>query len=186
MFQSTSPYLPFPGGRFFTPNGKLAFYSTVMQAEGKPPLPVYEPEAESAEGAPELHQRYPLSLISPASRYSISSSFANLALTHTPEEQPTLQMNPRDAAQRNLVDGALVQVFNDRGSCKLYARITEDPPPGVVVGPKGRWAMHSPEGRSINQLTSTRLSDLGGGATFHSTLVQVALAKETVTERCLA
>lgn len=171
-----APYMPFPSGDFFTPSGKLEFYSTRMQSEGQPPLPTYEPDAESREGSPDLHARYPLSLISPASRYTISTSFANLALRKTPEEQPTVQINPLDAVRRNIQEGDPVRLFNDRGSCMVYARVTEDTPPGVVVSRKGRWAKLSPGGHSINQLTSTRLADLGGGATFHSTLVEAVRA----------
>jgi len=46
------------------------------------------------------------------------------------------------------------------------------------------WAKLSEGGRNINLLTSDRLTDLGGGATFYSTLVEVerADATSTVTE----
>jgi hypothetical protein len=43
---------------------------------------------------------------------------------------------------------------------------------GVVAG-RLDWSKLSPGGRNVNALTSERLTDIGGGATFYSTLVQV-------------
>ena len=42
--------------------------------------------------------------------------------------------------------------------------------------PSGWWASLSPGGSSANALTPDGLSDLGGGADFHDTLVQVTRA----------
>jgi hypothetical protein len=42
-----------------------------------------------------------------------------------------------------------------------------------VVGAQLGWAKLSEGGLNINVLTSARLTDLGGGATFYSTLVEV-------------
>jgi anaerobic selenocysteine-containing dehydrogenase len=50
--------------------------------------------------------------------------------------------------------------------------------PGVV-GAKLGWAKLSAGGVNINVLTSARLTDLGGGATFYSTLVEVERVLET-------
>jgi hypothetical protein len=43
----------------------------------------------------------------------------------------------------------------------------------VVCAPSTRWAKKSPDSRNVNALTSERLTDKGGGATFYSCLVQV-------------
>ena len=64
-------------------------------------------------------------------------------------------------------------MFNDRGECQLYAEVTEDVREGVVVAEGNWWAKHSPAGRGINTLLSTRLADLGGGSTLHCNLVEV-------------
>jgi anaerobic selenocysteine-containing dehydrogenase len=45
--------------------------------------------------------------------------------------------------------------------------------PGVVSAPSVRWGKRSPGKRNVNALTSERLTDAGGGATFYSCLVQV-------------
>jgi anaerobic selenocysteine-containing dehydrogenase len=48
-------------------------------------------------------------------------------------------------------------------------------PPGVVAG-RLNWNKLSPGGNNVNLLTSQRLTDIGGGATFYSTLVEVRKA----------
>ncbi len=48
-----------------------------------------------------------------------------------------------------------------------------------VVGAQLGWAKLSDAGLNINVLTSDRLTDLGGGATFYSTLVEVERVPET-------
>ncbi len=44
---------------------------------------------------------------------------------------------------------------------------------GVVCAPSVRWNKLAPEARNVNALTSDRLTDIGGGATFYSCLVEV-------------
>ena len=50
-----------------------------------------------------------------------------------------------------------------------------------VVGARLGWAKLSENGININVLTSARLTDLGGGATFYSTLVEVERVAEHPT-----
>jgi anaerobic selenocysteine-containing dehydrogenase len=44
---------------------------------------------------------------------------------------------------------------------------------GVVLAPSVRWSKLASDHRGINALTSDRLTDLGGGPTFYSCLVDV-------------
>ena len=67
-----------------------------------------------------------------------------------------------------------MRVFNARGDCRLRARVSCDVRPGVLSTRSMRWERFG--GRTvngINQLTSQRLTDIGGGATFFSCLVDV-------------
>jgi anaerobic selenocysteine-containing dehydrogenase len=63
-------------------------------------------------------------------------------------------------------------VFNDRGEAFLRARVNGAVRAGTVSA-RLNWAKLSPHGASINVLTSERLTDMGGGATFYSALVEV-------------
>ena len=92
--------------------------------------------------------------------------------------QHELEIASADAERRGIVDGDRVRVFNERGEIFLHARVDGAVPPGVV-GAKLGWAKLSAGGLNINVLTSDRLTDLGGGATFYSTLVEVERASAT-------
>ena len=170
------PHLPFGDGVFPTPSGKVEFYSERLAADGLPPLPTYTPLEESAARRPHLAERYPLRLISPASHVLTSSSHHNQAV-QVVGDLPWLEISPADAAARGLSDGDPVRVWNDRGACQLVTKIVSDLQPGLLVTEKVRWPKLSPDRHNVNFTTSQRLSDVGGGATFHENHVQAARAK---------
>jgi anaerobic selenocysteine-containing dehydrogenase len=166
-------FAPFADGGFGTPSGKVEFYSERMAADGHDPLPTHVPLAESAEVTPELHARYPLTLISPKAHHFINSSFNDVRTLTRREGRPTVEIHPDDAAARGIADGDLVRVHNDRGACLLHARVTDSVRPGVLASPATWWPSAFADGCGINQLTSDRAADMGGGATFYTNLVQV-------------
>ncbi|SAK73563.1 molybdopterin-containing oxidoreductase [Caballeronia fortuita] len=166
---------PLAEGGFRTPSGKCEFYSERLEREGLDPLPDYLPPYESADGSPELAARYPLAMISPPARNFLNSSFVNIESLRAAEREPHLDIHPADAEARAIVDGALVRIFNDRGSMQARARVTERAREGVVVGLSIWWKKLSPDGRNANEVTSQALTDLGGSATFYDCLVEVKL-----------
>jgi anaerobic selenocysteine-containing dehydrogenase len=85
----------------------------------------------------------------------------------------TLYVSREDAAARGIQSDDLVRVFNNRGSCTLTASVDGRVRSGVVCAPAVRWGKRAPGRRSINALTSERLTDFGGGPTFYSCLVEV-------------
>ena len=105
----------------------------------------------------------------------LNSSFAEIPRMKEKEVRPTLQIHPVDAANRGIADGDLVKIWNDRGECELHARVMDSVLPGVVASQGLWWSRHHPKA-GVNRLTSSRLSDMAGGATFFSNLVQVARA----------
>ncbi len=169
------PYLAFADGRFPTPSGKIEFYSEKMAADGLDPLPTYEPALEGPQGDPELRRRYPLQMAAVPNHHFLNSSFCDVPRMREKEVRPTLEMHPQDAAARGLADGDPVRVWNDRGECRLNVRVIDSVLPGVVASNGLWWPKYEPEG-GVNRLTPSRLADMGGGATFFSTLVQVEKA----------
>ena len=167
-------FAPFAQGGFPTPSRKCEFYSATLEKQGIDPLPFYNPPAEV--GDAELGKRYPLAFISPPARHFLNSTFANVARFREFEAEPHLDIHPGDAAARGIADGDLVRVFNDRGSHRLRARVNGKPRPGVVVAPSVWWKKYAPDGGNANNLTSQRIADLGGGATFYDCRVQVERA----------
>jgi anaerobic selenocysteine-containing dehydrogenase len=166
-------FAPFAEGKFGTPSGKCELYSESLAAAGMPGVPEFIPPRESRMSAPELAREFPLALVSPAAHAFLNSSFANLPKQLRQEARPFVEINPRDAASRGIVDGERVRAFNCRGSCELTAVVTERARAGVVVSPSVWWNKLSPDGANINQLTSQGLTDLGGGATFYDALVEI-------------
>ena len=156
------PFLPFAAGGFGTASGKCEFRAESIG---------YEPPVESRRGDAALLSKFPLELISPKNHDSMNSTFGNQARLDW--ECSELTVHPEDAAQRGLQSGDSVRVFNQRGACMLRARVAAEVPAGVVSAPSTRWAKGAPDGVNINALTSERLTDIGGGPTFYSCLVQV-------------
>jgi anaerobic selenocysteine-containing dehydrogenase len=71
-----------------------------------------------------------------------------------------------------------VEVFNDRGGCRMRARLSDHAVrPGVVATATLWWSRLSPDGRNANWTTSDALSDYGNGASFHGNLVDVRKAE---------
>jgi anaerobic selenocysteine-containing dehydrogenase len=81
-------------------------------------------------------------------------------------------LHAEEAGGRGLCDGQHVRLVNDRGSIGLVLRITGEVQPGVVLVPGQR-----PDGETvtgtINSLISDRYTDIGKGATYQSTWLDI-------------
>ena len=164
------PDAPFAEGAFTTPSGKCEFFSDRLAAQGLDGLPDHLPNHEAAGSS----TRYPLAMISPPARNFLNSSFVNVPTLRDAEGEPLLELHPADAQARGIADGAIVRVWNDRGSYRCKARVTERARIGVVHGLGVWWRKFGLDGTNVNQLTSQRLTDLGRAPTFYDCLVEVA------------
>ncbi len=167
------PHRPFVDGHFPTPSGRVELYSERMARQGYDPLPDHHPLVEGHETDTDTLRRFPLQLITPSAHHLLNSSFGAVETLVRKEGRPTLEIHPHDAAVRGIADGDLVRVWNERGTCQLYARVTDDVRPCVVASPSVWWASKSPGNRSANATTANREADMGDGATFYTNLVQV-------------
>jgi anaerobic selenocysteine-containing dehydrogenase len=156
------PFLPFAEGGFRTASGRCELAHPCLE---------YVPPEESRQGDAALRARYPLELVSSKNDDSMNSTFGHRA--DTDRQTAKLFVHTTDAVPRGIRTGDTVRVFNARGSCLLLAEVDGMVPPGVVRAPSVRWAKRSPMGAGINVLTSQKLTDMGGGPTFYSCLVQV-------------
>ena len=168
----TEPFLPFSAGMVPTPSGKVEFYSETLAAKGLDPLPGFIPAVESRWGKDAA--RYPLEFLSRKADNYMNSTFAHLEGHRKMESRKSqrLEMHPEDAAARGIAEGDAVRIWNDRGALTLTAMMNASLPAGVVAGQLD-WAKWSGKGGNVNALTSERLTDIGAGATFYSTLVEV-------------
>lgn len=190
-----------------TPSGKIEIYSERLAAMAKKwtwddfrpaltgdvltPLPEY---TETWEGALEARnsEKYPLQIIGHHYRQRTHSTYGNVDWMKEAHHQ-YLAINPVDATPRGIKNGDLVFAYNDRGTIRIEARVTERIVPGVVDLPQGAWykpvsatEVAPPEGAnqalpvdvngSVNTLTSLHPSPLAKGNAVHTTTVQVVKA----------
>jgi anaerobic selenocysteine-containing dehydrogenase len=163
-------FLPFANDPFETASGKIEFYSEALKEKGLDPVLAWVPPTESRHAA--KSKRYPLEMLPRKADNYLNSTFCNLPSHQKMEEQHLLEIHTADAAKRGIHEGDAVRVFNDRGEITLKARVDGAVQPGVVAT-RLNWAKLHPSGKNINVLTAENLTELGGGATFYSCLVEV-------------
>ena len=168
-------YAPFAEGGFGTPSGKCELYSARLAAQGMDPLPTYIPPHEDPQTRPDLAKRFPLQMISPPVPSFLNSTFVNVEVLRKMAGDVTVEIHPQDAASRGIRDGQRVRVFNDRGSFQARAVVGDTVKAGTVVTQGVWWNKYTADGVNCNTTTSTRLTDLGGAATFFDNLVEVKM-----------
>lgn len=159
--------LPLPDGYktdFKTPSGKIEIYNP---AEPEP-LPRFTlPHGEE--------DKAPYWLMTAPTPIMLNSSFNEREdlVGEQAGTRMTLQMNPADAAAKGLQEGQRVIAWNVRGEAAFFLQVTAKVPSGVVIA-EGIWELKKAPGRrSVNVLTSQRLTDRGDGSTFYDTKVDV-------------
>lgn len=187
-----------------TPSGKIEIYSDRLAAMAEKwtfgdfrpkragdvlkPLPEY---VETWEGQLEAKEsdKYPLQLIGHHFKARTHSTYGNVDWLREAHTQ-VLWINPIDADERGIRNGDQVFVFNDRGTVRIEARVTERIAPGVLSLPQGAWYQPTQEAGpagvnpdlpvdiagSVNSLTSLHPSPLAKGNAVHTTIVQVEKA----------
>ncbi len=154
---------PKNGQEFRTPSGKLEFYSPSLEAQGLAPMPDWQPEP-----APEGKLR----LLTAPGYFQSHTAFSGVASLRAREGTPFCVLHPTDAAARNLADGMHVRLFNECGQIGLTLRVRDEVQPGVVLVPGQR-----PDGEAVsgtvNMLCDDRFTDMGAGAAYQSTWLDV-------------
>lgn len=124
----------------------------------------------------ELAKRYPISLITPKLHAFLNSQYANEPYQQRHQGGQTVLINPKDAAARNIDDGAYVRVFNARGSFEAKAVLSEDVVPGLAMASLGHWPSLNRGGSAVNVTTSSRHCNLGGAGCQSDNRVEIAMA----------
>jgi anaerobic selenocysteine-containing dehydrogenase len=145
------------------------------------PVPMFVAATESRGGAAARTGEYPLEFLPRKADNYMNSTFANIPRHQKMEARTAgvLEMHGVDATARGLATGDAVEVYNGRGRIGLIARVGETVPQGVVAA-RLDWnklsGLNGGGAGNVNTLTSETLTDIGGGATFYSTLVEVRKA----------
>ncbi len=150
---------------FDTPSGKIELWSDrAAELWGVSPLPQYVPPDDFGDTA------LPFRLITPNIASRIHSQFGNLEVIRSVTDEPAWEISPADAAARGLADGSLVRIFNHRGEVSGRIRVSARVARGTLVFPNGIWL---DEGGGVNRLITPSETDMGHGAAFHNTRVDI-------------
>lgn len=112
-------------------------------------------------------------LLTVPSLYSLNSSFNEQTELVAKKGPMSVAMNPKDADEKNLKDGHRVVLSNELGAVTFVLKVTDRIPCGVLVADGVSWLRDAPGDRTINALTSQRLTDRGNGSTFYDTKVDI-------------
>jgi anaerobic selenocysteine-containing dehydrogenase len=156
------------GQQFRTPSGRLEFYSDTLAAKGLPPMPDWQPDpVEATQGS-----QWPLRLLTGPGYFLSHTAFAGVAFLRRREGTPYCVLHPVEADARNLHDGDRVRLVNDRGTVGLTLHVRDEIQPGVVLVPGQRSDDETVDG-TVNMLCSDAYTDMGEGATYQSTWLDV-------------
>lgn len=164
-----------------TPSGRIEVFSSTIAGFNYADCPGHpawmEPQEWLGRAEPdELH------LISNQPRNKLHSQLdhGSVSRADRPLGVEPVSMHPEDAAVRNLTEGQILRLFNDRGAC-LGALLLDDAlRPGVIQMSTGAWFTPDQETCTLgnpNTLTVDKgTSSLAQGPIAHSCLVRVVPA----------
>jgi anaerobic selenocysteine-containing dehydrogenase len=152
--------------KFSTASGKIEIYSTEAEEKwGISPLPDYNNLLQTQE-----EQKFPLALVTPNIGSRIHSQFGNLKIIKEASPEICISISPPDAQKRGIMQGQKIRVFNNRGEVSGKVEISNRISPGLVVFPNGIWLN---EGGGVNQLIAGQETDIGFGAAYHDSRVEI-------------
>jgi anaerobic selenocysteine-containing dehydrogenase len=164
---------PSGGQQFRTPSGRLEFYSEQLAAAGLAAMPDWRPDPGEERDA----ARWPLRLLTAPGYFQAHTAYAGVAFLRRREGVPVCILHPDDAAARRLAEGMKVRLYNERGAVGLVLRVSDEVRPGVVLVPGQRSDAETVSG-TINMLVADRYTDIGEGATYQSTFLDVEAWRE--------
>lgn len=122
-----------------TPSGKIELFSQTIDSFGYDDCPGHPCWLEHRTERP--NDDYPLWLIAnqPATRLHSQLDFAATSQKSKVDGREKVRINPKDAATRGILQGDIVQLFNERGICLAAAELTTDIAPGTINLSTGAW-----------------------------------------------
>jgi anaerobic selenocysteine-containing dehydrogenase len=160
-------HIAYSGLKFKTPSGKAELVSSrFTERWGTDDTPSFT----LPDGGRLNSDTYPLWFLTPNTGSRIHSQFGNLNVIKSSVAEPLIDISREDAMARSIADGDTIRVYNENGEIINRCRVSERLSAGCVVMPNGIWFG---EGGAGNRLTTGRETDMGHGASFHDTRVEI-------------
>jgi anaerobic selenocysteine-containing dehydrogenase len=161
-------FVPFAGARFPTPSGKVEIASDQAEAAGAPRVPHPHVDAPLPPGQ--------LRVLSPASPWTMNSSYANDPRIRARLGPATVRVHPDEATARGMIEGERVLMRNAEGALALVLALDPAMQAGVALVPKGRWPLHEASGMNVNALYDGAHADLGESTCVHGVAAELVPA----------
>lgn len=167
-----------------TPSGKIEIYSAAVAGFNYDDCPGHVTWMEPLEWLGGNTASFPLHLISNQPKTKLHSQLDHGSTCRAAKikQREPIMVHPQDAAARNLANGDIVRVFNQRGACLGGVVIDDQVMPGVVQMSTGAWYDPIEPGRAgslckhgnPNVLTpDIGTSKLAQGPIAHTCLVEI-------------
>ncbi|MCC6791521.1 MAG: molybdopterin-dependent oxidoreductase [Thermomicrobiales bacterium] len=130
------------GSALKTPSGKIEIFSETIAGFGYDDCwghPAWFAPKEWL--GSDVAERFPLQLVAnnPATRLHSQLDGGEYSQLSKIQGREPVRINPLDAEARGIVDGDVVRLVNERGSCLAGARVSDAVRPGVVQLSTGAW-----------------------------------------------
>ena len=172
---------------FETPSGKFEIWSTILEDYGYEPLPKYTEVLEGPVANPKLAQTYPLVFNSGARpQTDFRSQHHGIEGLVKDHPEPVIEINPMDAASRDIKTGDLVLVSTLRGAVPFRARVTPDIVAGSIECNQGGGGPVGPQAWqkwNVNELTDMgNFDEISGFPVYKALLCQIKKIEEGTEE----
>ncbi|MFO0011293.1 MAG: molybdopterin-dependent oxidoreductase [Planctomycetota bacterium] len=152
------PFLPYAEGSHYE-DGKIRF----------------SPPPRQLEFQEQPNDEYPLRLISPPGAVVVNTTMGNVpSILKLAGGEPCVLVHPDDAKRYGIRDSERASIASAQGSIERKVTVTDETRPGVVIAVGQWWPKLAPDRKSLNDLTSQRLTDLGGGSMFGNAIIRIA------------
>ena len=147
-----------------TPTNKAQFFDALEEKRAGLGVPKYTP----------LKARRSFTLVSPSSKKRTNSTFGGTSANKT---DYCVEMNPTDAELNGFFQGQKVKLINELAVVILQVQLSNKVKLGLLYVPKGAWCSDSESHLTVNALIPSSKSDMGQGACYNDTQVDVVAAE---------
>ncbi|WP_338834477.1 molybdopterin-containing oxidoreductase family protein [Bradyrhizobium septentrionale] len=157
--------IPFEGGRFPTPSGKIELAGGRFVAAGLPFAPIPRSDPKPRPGW--------WRVLSPANRWLMNSTYGGESGIRKQIGPQTGFMNSAELQAAGFTDGDNVVLQNETGELAIKLAVDNSVPDQTILLHKGRWLKHDPSARNVNVLNPGQKSDLGESSSVHGIEVRI-------------